>query len=76
MTRTMGRTMARKIARDSATVRDGFFDEGWNDTVLVMPGERVRILLRFADPPELFLYHCPMLEHEDPGLMRDDRVVV
>ena len=42
---------------------------------LVMPGERVRILLRFADFPGLFLYHCHMLEHEDTGLMRNYRAV-
>ena len=35
---------------------------------------RFRILLRFADDPGLFLYHCHMLEHEDAGLMRNDLV--
>jgi FtsP/CotA-like multicopper oxidase with cupredoxin domain len=53
----------------------GFVDEGWKDTVLVMPGERVRILKRFDDYTGLFLYHCHMLEHEDAGLMRNYRVV-
>ncbi|MEO9101659.1 MAG: multicopper oxidase domain-containing protein [Burkholderiaceae bacterium] len=53
----------------------GFIDEGWKDTVVVMPGERVRILKRFADYTGLFLYHCHMLEHEDAGLMRNYRVV-
>jgi len=43
--------------------------------VLLMPGERIRILLRFADHTGLFLYHCHMLEHEDSGLMRNYRVV-
>ena len=57
-----------------ASVKDGLVDEGWKDTVLVMPGERVRILLRFADYAGLFLYHCHMLEHEDAGLMRNYRV--
>lgn len=42
--------------------------EGWKDTVLVMPGERVRVL---HDYPGLFLYYCHMLEHEDSGLMRN-----
>ena len=53
----------------------GFIDEGWKDTVIVMPGERVRILKRFDDYTGLFLYHCHMLEHEDSGLMRNYRVV-
>lgn len=52
----------------------GIIDEGWKDTVLVMPQERVRVLLRFEDYPGLFLYHCHMLEHEDSGLMRNYRV--
>ena len=54
-----------------ASVNDGLVDEGWHDTVLVMPGERVRILLKFEDFPGLFLYHCHNLEHEDMGMMRN-----
>jgi FtsP/CotA-like multicopper oxidase with cupredoxin domain len=53
------------------TVSEGFVDEGWKDTVLVMPGERVKVLRRFADYPGLFLYHCHDLEHEDMGMMRN-----
>lgn len=55
------------------TLRAGFVDEGWKDTVLVMPGERVRVLVRFTEPG-LFLYHCHNLEHEDMGMMRNFRV--
>lgn len=73
--RVIGRSVSRKFAGAYATVKAGLLDEGWKDTVLVMPGERVRILLRFADYPGLFLYHCHMLEHEDAGLMRNYRVV-
>jgi FtsP/CotA-like multicopper oxidase with cupredoxin domain len=46
-------------------------DQGWKDTVLLMPGERVRLQMRFADYPGLFLYHCHNLEHEDMGMMRN-----
>lgn len=53
------------------TVKDGFVDGGWQDTVLVMPGERVQVLMRFADYPGLYLYHCHNLEHEDMGMMRN-----
>lgn len=49
---------------------EGHVDEGWHDTVLVMPGERVRILLPFRDYSGLYLYHCHNLEHEDNGMMR------
>ena len=48
-------------------------DEGWKDTVMVMPGERVKVLLKFVDPG-LFVYHCHNLEHEDQGMMRNYRV--
>lgn len=56
------------------SLSDGFVDSGWKDTVLVMPGERVRILRRFDDYPGLFLQHCHNLEHEDMGMMRNFRV--
>lgn len=54
------------------SVREGYVDEGWKDTVLIMPGEQVRLLLRF-DLPDLFLFHCHNLEHEDLGMMRNYR---
>ncbi len=56
------------------TLSPGFVDEGWHDTVLVMPGEKVDILLRFEDFEGLYLYHCHNLEHEDMGMMRNYRV--
>ena len=69
--RVMAREVSRRFANAYATVEAGHVDAGWKDTVLVMPGERVRILLHFSDYPGLFLYHCHMLEHEDSGLMRN-----
>jgi FtsP/CotA-like multicopper oxidase with cupredoxin domain len=69
--RILSRSVAGAFAGDYESVSKGFVDTGWKDTVLVMPGERVRILLRFEDYPGLFLYHCHMLEHEDAGLMRN-----
>ena len=53
------------------TLSQGFVDEGWKDTVLVMPGERVKVLRRFGDFTGLFIYHCHNLEHEDMGMMRN-----
>ena len=50
---------------------EGYVDDGWKDTVLLMPGERIRILVKFGDYPGLFLYHCHNLEHEDMGMMRN-----
>lgn len=69
----------RQVASDLATgwesVRAGHVDEGWKDTVLVMPGERVALLMRFEQPPGLYLYHCHNLEHEDSGMMRNYQVL-
>ena len=56
------------------TLQPGFVDEGWHDTVLVMPGEKVKVLLKFEDFTGLYLYHCHNLEHEDMGMMRNYRV--
>lgn len=56
------------------TVRAGYVDEGWKDTILLMPGERVKLLMRFDVEPGLFVYHCHNLEHEDLGLMRNYRI--
>ena len=57
------------------SVKDGLVDEGWKDTVLLMPGERIKLLMKFEDYPGLFLYHCHNLEHEDSGMMRNFRIV-
>ncbi|KJV06300.1 multicopper oxidase family protein [Methylocucumis oryzae] len=54
-----------------ASVRDGFIESGLKDTVLVMPGETVRIIKPFQDFKGLFMYHCHNLEHEDMGMMRE-----
>ncbi len=53
-----------------ATMREGFVTSGWKDTLLVTPGERVRIIKPFGDFKGLFMYHCHNLEHEDMGMMR------
>ncbi|MCF8078020.1 MAG: multicopper oxidase domain-containing protein [Desulfobacterales bacterium] len=60
-----------RVLYRTGVTHEGYVDEGWKDTVLVMPGERVRLLTRFDDYPGLFLYHCHNLEHEDMGMMRN-----
>jgi len=60
-----------KVIGRSGVDHQGYVDEGWKDTVLLMPGERIRILVDFDDYPGLFLYHCHNLEHEDMGMMRN-----
>jgi suppressor of ftsI/bilirubin oxidase len=47
-------------------------DLGWKDTVLVWPGESVRIAIDFRHPfagEQIYLVHCHNLEHEDGGMM-------
>lgn len=51
----------------------GINDAGPTDTVLVLPGETVRVQLTFSRYPGLFLSHCHILEHEDIGMMRNFR---
>lgn len=51
---------------------------GWKDTVLVHPGELVRIIMpfeRYADPQVPYMYHCHIMEHEDNGMMGQFLVV-
>ncbi len=57
------------------TVRNGFVEEGLKDTFLLMPGERVKVLLHFKDFTGKFVYHCHNLQHEDQGLMRNYQVL-
>jgi len=57
--------------RSYATIKDGFIDAGWKDTVLVVEGEEVALLKRFDTYSGLSLYHCHNLEHEDNGMMRN-----
>jgi FtsP/CotA-like multicopper oxidase with cupredoxin domain len=63
--------MQFQVLQRRGVTHEGYVDEGWKDTVLLMPGERVRVLVRFGDYPGLFLYHCHNLEHEDMGMMRN-----
>lgn len=43
-------------------------ESGWKDTVLVHPGETVRLITNFTHKG-IFMYHCHILEHEDSGMM-------
>ena len=44
-------------------------ESGWKDTVLVMPGETVKIIIPFSTLTGVFVFHCHNLEHEDDGMM-------
>jgi suppressor of ftsI/bilirubin oxidase len=52
-------------------------DLGWKDTVLVWPGETVRIITDFSHPflgDQVYMFHCHNLEHEDGGMMLNLKV--
>ncbi len=51
--------------------RAACIDMGWKDTVLVGPGETVRLVGRFTPVVNEgeYMYHCHILEHEDNGMM-------
>jgi hypothetical protein len=59
----------------SESLSGGFVDEGWKDTFLVLPGETVRVLVKFEDFTGVYLYHCHNLEHSDAGMMRNYEIV-
>jgi suppressor of ftsI/bilirubin oxidase len=66
----------RRIAVDERGLAPA--ETGWKDTVLVWPGERVRIALDFThDFPgeQVYMLHCHNLEHEDQGMMLNVRIV-
>jgi FtsP/CotA-like multicopper oxidase with cupredoxin domain len=52
-------------------INQGLVDSGWKDTVLVWPGERVKIAMQFGPHAGMYMYHCHILEHEDMTMMRN-----
>jgi blue copper oxidase len=50
-------------------------EKGWKDTVLVMPGEKVRVIMTFPQYTGVFVFHCHNLEHEDDGMMLNYQIV-
>ncbi|HRF58686.1 MAG TPA: multicopper oxidase domain-containing protein [Fimbriimonadaceae bacterium] len=51
------------------------WEAGWKDTVLLLDGESVDILIRFDGYRGLYVLHCHLLEHEDHGMMANFVVV-
>ena len=44
-------------------------ENGWKDTALLMPGEKIKIIMKFSSNPGKFVFHCHNLEHEEDGMM-------
>jgi blue copper oxidase len=65
---------ARAVAANGLTPQD----LGLTDTVVVWPGEIVRIALDFSQPfhgMQRYMLHCHNLEHEDQGMMATFAVI-
>jgi FtsP/CotA-like multicopper oxidase with cupredoxin domain len=50
------------------------WEQGWKDTVLLLDGETVEVLIRFDGFRGIYLLHCHKLEHEDMGMMSNFEV--
>ena len=44
-------------------------EKGFKDTILLMPKEKVKIIINFPENKGKYLVHCHNLEHEDDGMM-------
>ncbi|WP_330948992.1 multicopper oxidase family protein [Virgibacillus sp. MG-45] len=59
-------TQFKIISRDGREVNPN--ERGLKDSVLIEPGERVKLLVTFPEEGK-YMYHCHILEHEDNGMM-------
>ncbi|TAA73068.1 multicopper oxidase family protein [Planococcus salinarum] len=59
-------TQFKIISRDGKEPEPN--EQGLKDSVLVEPGERVKLLVTFPEKG-VFVFHCHILEHEDNGMM-------
>lgn len=59
-------TQFKVISRDGK--EPGEKERGLKDSVLIEPGERVKLLVTFPEKG-IYMYHCHILEHEDNGMM-------
>ncbi len=57
------------IERAGGRARIMPWEQGWKDTVLVFPGERVSVIATFDRYRGRFLMHCHNMVHEDMGMM-------
>ena len=77
--RVLSRTGSPEQQRSLAVSETGLAatDLGWKDTVLVWPGETVRIVTDFSHTfrgDQVYMVHCHNLEHEDGGMMLNLKV--
>jgi blue copper oxidase len=61
----------RKGGRNSVIATE----KGWKDTVLLLPGEKVRVIMTFGQYKGKYVLHCHNLEHEDDGMMLQFEII-
>ncbi len=76
----LGRTGSPEQVSRLAVDYDGrtMTDLGFKDTVLVWPGETVKVAIDFShgfEGEQLYMFHCHILEHENAGMMLNVKVV-
>ncbi|MGJ8688078.1 MAG: multicopper oxidase family protein [Gammaproteobacteria bacterium] len=69
--KVLSRTRAGQQSAEHQQLSAGFTDYGLKDVVVVLPGETVRVLMKFENYTGIYLYHCHILEHEDLGMMQN-----
>jgi len=77
--RVLARTGSPQQLKPSVINEQGLAttDLGWKDTVLVWPGETVRLAVDFSHPypgDQVYPFHCHNLEHGDQGMMINVKV--
>ena len=50
-------------------------ESGWKDTVMLLPGEKVRVIMTFGQNKGKYVVHCHNLEHEDDGMMLQFEII-
>lgn len=61
------------LDRSGRGLRDG--DEGWKDTIDLIPGETAEVVVRFGEHKGRYVLHCHNLEHEDMAMMANYDIV-
>jgi blue copper oxidase len=77
--RVLGRTGSSEQVSHLAVDESGrtATDLGFKDTVLVWPGETVKLAIDFShgfEGEQFYMFHCHILEHENAGMMLNVKV--
>lgn len=65
----VGGTGALPIIFNSKGILDAN-EQGWKGTIRINPNEMITLAMKFDGFTGRYMYHCPILEHEDHDMMR------